>query len=90
MRIEVHSTPRLNDNGRTGLLLFLASPIAAAIFYAWYSWAAADALRYSWRRDDIWIPLILLGFAGLSQLVGFALLLIGRDYRHDVKILKED
>ena len=85
MKVRINTTTRLNESGRLGAILFVAAPVFGAGVYGWFLYAMAHPF-------DItpFMPGLLSVLCGIGWLVGCVLLLIGREYQHQVDAASED
>lgn len=80
-RIVVETKVKLTTAGGVGALLFVAAPAVLAFM-------ALDDVRYGYGRAAGFATAGYFIFAGLAASLGLVLLLIGREYTHNVQILK--
>lgn len=86
MRYSVTSHTVLTDMGRVGLWLVLGGLAAAFIGGALLPGALAEAARDPWQRTSAFPQMALAGAGSAAVIAGFALLIFGRQYQHDVRV----
>lgn len=78
----------LNGLGKAGAALFVGGPVVGAVLYARMANAIAGNVgaRFSWQVESLIGYQIGMTVCALAALVGFVLLIVGREYAHDVKV----
>lgn len=89
MKISVNSKVRLNGVGIFGAILFVGGPMLAALSYWRIIEITSLAARYSLPATGLDSQLRAIAIASAASLVGFVMLLIGREYEHTVEINKD-
>lgn len=80
-RIVVETKVKFTAAGGIGALLFVAAPAVLAFM-------ALDDVRYGYGRATGFAAAGYFIFAGIAASLGLVLLLIGREYTHEVQVLK--
>lgn len=78
----------LNGLGKAGAALFIGGPVIGGVVYGRMVGAISGNLgsSYSWEIESLTGHHIGLGACGVATLAGLVLLMIGREYSHDVKV----
>jgi hypothetical protein len=79
MKIDVKTTTTLSKTGEYGAALFVLAPMIGALCLAWFYYAGASG-------HSQFAPGLLMAVATLAWLAGCVMLLIGREYNHEIRV----
>ena len=84
--VKIETSTTLNGKGVTGAALFILAPIVGGFMIQNEIGRLSRTLRYlpdtTWDTSSIWT---IAAATGAAWSIGVVLLLIGRDYSHDVR-----
>lgn len=90
MKISVNSKVRLNGVGIAGAMLFVGGPLVGGFAYLNSLATAARNLRYGFPVSDMQGISNFALACSVAALIGFVMILIGREYDHQIEIDRGD